>query len=186
MTTPQSTWTPVKGWETELEQGLLASFARLVPPDGLIVEIGSEHGMSASIFRLHSDDSVFIDCIEIDEKSDFLDNIRKAGIDAKRINWYCGDSKKVKISKNALENGIDLLFVDGDHSYEGAKEDLKRWSPYVKKTGIILIHDVACSTNKQPHEQHYAVATALQHFLGESGLWRIAFSVDSTVVLVRL
>lgn len=182
----KSSWTPVKGWESPQEQGLLASFARQVAPDGIIVEIGSEHGMSASIFRLNTDPSVYIDCIEINQTADFLDNIRAANIDTKRINWYRGDSKKVKISKLILENGIDLLFVDGDHSYEGAKEDLKRWSQHVKKSGVILVHDCACSTNKTPHEQHHAVYSAVQHFLSESGQWRVAFSVDSTMVLVRL
>lgn len=180
------TWTPVKGWESPSEQGLLASFARLVPQDGLIAEIGSEHGMSASIFRLYSHPSVYIDCVEINENADFLENIRAANIDSNRINWYCGDSKKVSLSKHALENGIDLLFIDGDHSREGALADLERWSNYVNTNGVILVHDCACSTNKNPHEQHHAVYAAVQHFvMEEKSQWRVSFCVDSTMVLVR-
>jgi predicted O-methyltransferase YrrM len=34
-----------------------------------------------------------------------------------------------------------LLFIDGDHQVEGALNDLKTWSPFVKKGGIIAVHD---------------------------------------------
>lgn len=36
---------------------------------------------------------------------------------------------------------IDFLFIDGDHSWEGATADIKAWLPHVVKGGIILFHD---------------------------------------------
>jgi predicted O-methyltransferase YrrM len=36
---------------------------------------------------------------------------------------------------------ISLLFVDGDHSYEGAKADFDRWSKFVRPGGHVLLHD---------------------------------------------
>ena len=36
---------------------------------------------------------------------------------------------------------IHLLFVDGDHRYEFAKEDLELYEPKVKKGGIVSGHD---------------------------------------------
>lgn len=36
---------------------------------------------------------------------------------------------------------IDLLFVDGDHSYEGAAADLINWSPHVVPGGWVLVDD---------------------------------------------
>jgi hypothetical protein len=36
---------------------------------------------------------------------------------------------------------IDLLFIDGDHSYEGVKKDFDLYSKLVSPHGIILIHD---------------------------------------------
>jgi predicted O-methyltransferase YrrM len=38
---------------------------------------------------------------------------------------------------------IDFLFIDGDHTYEGVKEDWEMYSPLVRKGGIIVFHDVA-------------------------------------------
>ena len=36
---------------------------------------------------------------------------------------------------------IDLLFIDGDHSYEGVKKDFDLYSTILSDNGIIIIHD---------------------------------------------
>jgi hypothetical protein len=36
---------------------------------------------------------------------------------------------------------IDLLFIDGDHSYEGVKTDFELYSTLLSDNGIIIIHD---------------------------------------------
>lgn len=48
-----------------------------------------------------------------------------------------GDSKKVEWSDK-----VDVLFIDGDHSYEGARADFEKYEPFVKRDGLILMHDV--------------------------------------------
>jgi predicted O-methyltransferase YrrM len=35
----------------------------------------------------------------------------------------------------------DLVFVDGDHSYEGARADYKRWREAIRPGGHLLFHD---------------------------------------------
>lgn len=37
---------------------------------------------------------------------------------------------------------FDLLFIDGDHSYEGVKADFNNYSPFVRSGGIIAFHDI--------------------------------------------
>jgi predicted O-methyltransferase YrrM len=37
---------------------------------------------------------------------------------------------------------IDLLFIDGDHTYKGVKQDYEMYSPLVKKGGMIVFHDI--------------------------------------------
>lgn len=39
------------------------------------------------------------------------------------------------------DNSIDLLHIDGDHSYEGVKKDINLYYPKVKKNGIIIFDD---------------------------------------------
>jgi len=37
---------------------------------------------------------------------------------------------------------LDLLFIDGDHTYEGVKADFVNYSPLVRKGGLIVFHDI--------------------------------------------
>jgi cephalosporin hydroxylase len=37
---------------------------------------------------------------------------------------------------------IDFLFIDGDHTYNGVKQDYKMYGPLVRKGGIIAFHDI--------------------------------------------
>jgi cephalosporin hydroxylase len=37
---------------------------------------------------------------------------------------------------------FDLLFIDGDHEYDGVLEDLIQWYPLVKPGGLIAFHDI--------------------------------------------
>lgn len=36
---------------------------------------------------------------------------------------------------------IDMIFIDGDHSYEGVKRDWELFAPFVKQFGIVVFHD---------------------------------------------
>lgn len=44
---------------------------------------------------------------------------------------------------NLVDNGIDFLFIDGDHTYEGVKQDFEMYSRLVSEGGIIALHDIA-------------------------------------------
>lgn len=37
---------------------------------------------------------------------------------------------------------IDFLFIDGDHTYEGVKQDFEMYGQFVKKGGVIAFHDI--------------------------------------------
>jgi predicted O-methyltransferase YrrM len=36
---------------------------------------------------------------------------------------------------------IDILFIDGDHSYEGVKADWDLFTPHVSQFGVVIFHD---------------------------------------------
>lgn len=37
---------------------------------------------------------------------------------------------------------LDFLFIDGDHTYEGVKDDFEQYSPFVRSGGLIAFHDI--------------------------------------------
>lgn len=37
---------------------------------------------------------------------------------------------------------IDLLFIDGDHTYKGVRQDFEMYSPLVRPGGLIAFHDI--------------------------------------------
>lgn len=56
------------------------------------------------------------------------------------------DSKTLEEIKRIIgTRGIDFLFIDGDHTYEGVKRDFEMYSPLVNPGGMIAFHDT------QPH-----------------------------------
>ena len=49
----------------------------------------------------------------------------------------------LRIVKDAFAGQqIDFLFVDGDHTYEGVKQDFELYGPLVRPGGIIAFHDI--------------------------------------------
>src|SRR5690348_3819631 len=56
---------------------------------------------------------------------------------AEKVHLVVADSTTVDPPSDSLE----LLFIDGDHSYEGARRDFERWSPLVRVGGTVLFHD---------------------------------------------
>ena len=49
-----------------------------------------------------------------------------------------GDSTSVS---REFRERIDLLFVDGDHSYEGVKADVDAWFPHLAPNATVVFHD---------------------------------------------
>jgi len=63
-----------------------------------------------------------------------------------------GDSRKrltAELLRGLLlkKNKLDLLFIDGDHSYEGVKKDYMMYREFVRPGGAIAFHDVGDTKN---------------------------------------
>jgi hypothetical protein len=61
---------------------------------------------------------------------------------------------------------VDMLHIDGDHSYEGVKSDYEKWKHLVKSGGMIVFHDIKDS--KLHVKQNCGVPKFWKEIRGES------------------
>ena len=50
-----------------------------------------------------------------------------------------GHSKEVA---GEIKNNIDLVFIDGSHTFESARADYAAWKNKIRVGGILAIHDI--------------------------------------------
>lgn len=43
---------------------------------------------------------------------------------------------------------FDFIFIDGDHTYEGAKQDYESYYPMLSENGVMAFHDIVEHTNR--------------------------------------
>jgi predicted O-methyltransferase YrrM len=79
---------------------------------------------------------------------------------------------------------IDLLFLDGDHSFEGVTHDFREWGRHVRLGGVILVHTSQPSPAKPVPTScgpYRLVHEVVPHETG----FCVARVVDSMTVVVR-
>lgn len=103
-----------------------------------VVETGRFQGGSSFLMAC-ANDTIPIHSIDIAPQNDaFLkEQFVKFGI-GKNVDLIVGDSQK---SRYAQIGKFDLLFIDGDHSYEGCTNDLENWFPLLSSGGHVVLHD---------------------------------------------
>jgi predicted O-methyltransferase YrrM len=123
----------------------LQELARSLPENPHVINIGAGAGTSGVAFMearpdLHlttidiTQESSPFGCLEGEEQE-----LKKRGLWGDRNLQIHQDSKVV--GRTWTGEKMDMVFVDGDHSYEGCKGDIEAWLPHIKAGGILAIHD---------------------------------------------
>lgn len=58
------------------------------------------------------------------------------------------DNPATLIAMRAMKGKIDLLHIDGAHSYEGALFDWQNYGPLVRPGGLAVLHDIGTQTSQ--------------------------------------
>jgi predicted O-methyltransferase YrrM len=100
-----------------------------------------------------------------------------------RVRWHVDYSRNVA---RRWAGEIDLVFIDGDHSEDGARADWDDWHRFVAPGGAVVFHDARASQDGgRGLPGPTAVVDAL--FRGERPVagWGIAREADRTVAVTR-
>jgi predicted O-methyltransferase YrrM len=129
------------------ERVFLYKSARDLASGSVIAEIGSYLGASACflasggwnrISKLYCIDTWENDAMSEGPKKTFDAFLQNTSVFKNVIVPLKGKSRDmVKL----LDGPVDLLFVDGDHSYKTVMTDLKTYLPKVKGGGLLILHD---------------------------------------------
>ena len=125
----------------------LKKWAQSLPADPTIINIGAGSGTSGLAFLECRDDSIVhtIDITDGDSPFGCLyaerGVVTQAGmlhLKGDRWHQHHGDSKAIGAK---WLTKVDMVFVDGDHSYDGCKGDIEIWLKHLKPGGLIIVHD---------------------------------------------
>ena len=128
------------------EKVFLQSLIIGLPANPQVLEIGTFKGWSAITMAQARED---VKIITIDNYEGIpTENLCATVNEVNKNILGSGCSKQIlhfQVSShdydNKLKRKFDLLFIDGDHTFDGVKHDFEKFLPFVKDKGIILFHD---------------------------------------------
>ncbi|HEX8872891.1 MAG TPA: class I SAM-dependent methyltransferase [Candidatus Acidoferrum sp.] len=131
----------------------MGTLAACTPSDGVVVEIGSFKGKSTVMLATVASKMRGV-VVAIDPHgglsylgadaphqdptfNEFLSSLKTSGVEQfVEVNR----ATSCEVAKN-WNRPIRLLWIDGDHSYRGCKEDFDLFSPYLSDGAIVAFHD---------------------------------------------
>ncbi len=125
---------------------------RTAPPE-TIIEVGTATGGTLFLLASVAADDALLVSVDLPEGAFGGGYPRRRGKlyrafgrDGQRIELLRRDSHEPKTVQHVqrLLRGrqVDLLFIDGDHTYDGVRQDYVSYSPLVRPGGLIAFHDI--------------------------------------------
>ena len=114
----------------------------------IILEVGIDRGYSLEVWQKAFNP---VKLIGIDTEHKIPEDLQ----DELNAEIIIGDSHHLRafeaVTDKLDRQQIDFLFIDGDHTEYGVEADVIMYTPFVRKGGIIVLHD-ACVMNNETVE----------------------------------
>jgi predicted O-methyltransferase YrrM len=151
-----------------------------------MVEIGCFIGVSTELFALHAKKLVGVDLWGLDESYDEvspksikdewkdIENIARARLDKYKNTKLIRDYSS-NYAKSVTDLSIDLVYIDGSHTYNGVLLDLNSWYNKIKDGGVLSGHD---------YDQH-TVKTAVNEFYVSKQMKDLKIFPDTSWAMIK-
>jgi len=116
----------------------LALLVRIVKPN-LVVELGSGLGTSTLMILSELPKTVQLVSCDLYNRLDF---IPEHVLGDHRLNFYFGDDLNLNIFGNDLPIGIDLLFIDTEHTFEQISAEWNIYKHLCNPGALIILDDI--------------------------------------------
>ena len=111
-----------------------------------VLEIGAARGGTAFLFTRTAAPDATILTMDLEFQDGWPEAIAQFAHSAQNVTCIEGDSHsdttKQVLTSHLGKRKVDVLFIDGDHSYEGVEQDFIAYSPLVAEGGLIVFHDI--------------------------------------------
>lgn len=134
-------------------------------PGQVYLEVGVDKGKSLSVARMVAKEGVEVDGVDLREDP------KVPG-----TTFFQKDSQDPWTPK-IVSRKINVLFIDGDHTYEGCKADIDVWYPHMVKKGVMLFHD--CDATSP------GVVRAVREFAAEHS-YKVFYSPNPKCSMARI
>jgi predicted O-methyltransferase YrrM len=144
----RATWLALRAWRHNANQKLVefSGLIRILSERELnvVLEIGTAHGGTYWTWCRLATPTAHLVSIDFPENAEWTARLRSYSRPRQTQTLIRADSHDPQTvrSLDELNGSVDLLFIDGDHSYEGVRADFENYAPFVRPGGLIAFHDV--------------------------------------------
>jgi cephalosporin hydroxylase len=147
-------------WEL---QALVAEVRRLHP--ALVVEIGTHRGGTLVCWAVVSAPGAHLVSIDLPSPAEGmgttdrdLAHVRSLLKRGRRLTAIQADSHRPstldEVKRTIAGRAVDFLWIDGDHSDAGVRQDFRMYAPLVRPGGLIAFHDINESASVPDNQVH--------------------------------
>lgn len=134
---------PLWGYQCASEIAALLTLMTAAPPRS-VLEIGTANGGTTNLLARFSSPSAVIVTCDVSPRASGEQLQRRARrhqhVEALTLDSHSPEGRDELLGR--FPDGVDLLFIDGDHSYEGARGDLLTYGPLARSGALIVFHDI--------------------------------------------
>jgi hypothetical protein len=126
-------------------KGEIASLLRLMAerPRASVLEIGTNRGGTIYLLaRYAALDSVVVTVDVVAMNRPIVASFARGQQRVVQVQGSSHEDATMRTLRDLLPDGVDVLMIDGDHTYEGASSDFERYASWVRPGGLIVFHDI--------------------------------------------